>query len=402
MKKHNKAEAKAKDEKVQETKPDQAKARRQSSAVPDGAETFWIGLDLGDDESTYCVLNQAREVVARGNVRTREGDLKRVLGAYAGSRLAMEVGTHSGWVSRMLEKEGLEVVVANARKVRLITESRQKTDENDAEQLARLMKADLKLLWAIEHRSEQAQMDLMRIRGRAGVIEVRTKLINMARGLAKTTGKRLGACDADQMGVTQVEGWETELVEILTPLLTMIETCTATIKTYDEKIGENSEAKYPETKRLTQVPGVGTLTATTFVLTVDDKSRVKKSRQMGPLLGMTPAHRQSAESDPELRISKEGDSYLRTLLVQGAQWIMSGKGPDCELKRFGQKVAGIEAGQTKVAKDQKSRKRKKIAVVAVARKLGVLLHRLWVTGEPYDPFYHSKGKNLGTRKKNVA
>lgn len=356
------------------------------------SETFWIGLDLGDVESTYCVLNQAAEIVSRGKVKTREADLKRVLGGYEGSQLAMEVGTHSGWVSRSLEGEGIEVVVANARKVRLITASQHKSDEKDAEDLARLLKADPKLLSPIVHRSEQAQKDLLRIRGRAGIVEARTKLINMARGLAKTMGKRLGACDADQMGTKQVEEWEAELAEILGPVLALIECCTLTMQTYDEKIKENSEEKYPETKRLTQVPGVGTLTATTFVLTLDDKNRIKQSRQVGPLLGMTPARRQSSESDPELRISKEGDRYLRTLLVQGAQWIMSGRGPDCELKRFGQKIAGIDPAQPGMKKDKQSRKRKKIAVVAVARKLGVLLHRLWVSGEKYDPFYATKRK----------
>lgn len=292
--------------------------------------------------------------------------------------------------------------MANARKVQLITASQHKNDEKDAEDLARLLKADQKLLSPIVHRSEEAQKDLLRIRGRAGIVETRTKLINMARGLAKTMGKRLGACDADQMGEKQVEGWEPELVEILTPLLTLIECCAMTIQTYDEKIKENSEEKYPETRRLTQVPGVGTLTATAFVLTLDDKNRIKQSRQVGPLLGMTPARRQSSGSDPELGISKEGDRYLRTLLVQGAQWIMSGRGPDCELKRFGQKIAGIDPANPGMKKDKKSRKRKKIAVVAVARKLGVLLHRLWVTGEKYDPFYATKQKGKGKAKTAAA
>jgi len=108
------------------------------------------------------------------------------------------------------------------------------------------------------------------------------------------------------------------------------------------------------------------------------------------MLGMTPARRQSSDSDPELRISKEGDGYMRSLLVQCAQRIMSRRGPDCELKRFGLRIAGIDPQRPVTKKDSKSRKRKKIAVVAVARKLGVLLHRLWVTGEVYDPFYATK------------
>lgn len=362
------------------------------------AERYWIGLDLGDQTSSYCVLDQTGEVTARGTVKTREADLIRVLGVYQGNQLAMEVGTHSAWVSRTLEGAGLQVLVANARKLRLITQSQHKNDEKDAEDLARLLRADPKLLSPIVHRSQEAQKDLTRIRARAGIVQARTKLINMARGLAKSMGKRLGRCAAEKMGVQQVEQWEPEMAELLRPVLTLIEACTLTIETYDEKIAENSEEKYPDTKRLRQVPGVGALTATAFVLTLDDKHRIGKSRQMGPVLGLTPARRQSSASDPELRISKEGDRYLRSLLVQCAQWMLSRRGPDCELKRFGQRVAGIDPQNPVTKKDNKSRKRKKIAVVAMARKLGVLLHRLWVSGEPYHPFYATKTNRAGNRR----
>ena len=373
---------------------DPIKVTPQAEAKEAETERYWIGLDLGDQVSAYCVLDGGAEVVARGKVRTRAADLKRVLGVYKGSRLAMEVGTHSAWVSRVLEAEGLRVVVANARKVQLITESQHKNDDKDAEDLARLLRADPKLLSPVVHRGEEAQKDLARIRARAGIVAARTKLINMARGLAKSIGKRLGSCDADAMGVKQVEKWEPEWAEILTPLLRLIEGCTLTIQSYDDQIEYCSEEKYPETELLRQIPGVGALTATTFVLTLDDKDRIKTSRQVGPLLGMTPARRQSSGSDPEMRISKEGDGYMRSLLVQCAQGTLSRRGPDCDLKRFGLKIAGIDQQRPVTKKDSKSRKRKKIAVVAVARKLGVLLHRLWVTGEVYDPFYATKRNSV--------
>lgn len=393
MKKNSKKESrdKAPDPKGLEARVT-TKVTPQAAAQETETERYWIGLDLGDQVSVYCVLDGAGEVVARGKVRTRATDLKLVLGMYKGSQLAMEVGTHSAWVSRALEEEGLRVVVANARKVQLITESQHKNDDKDAEDLARLLRADPKLLSPIVHRSEEAQKDLTRIRARAGLVAARTKLINMARGLAKSMGKRLGSCDADAMGVNQVEKWEPEWAEILTPLLTLIERCTLTIQSYDAQIEKCSEEKYPETQLLRQVPGVGALTATAFVLTLDDKDRIKTSRQVGPLLGMTPARRQSSGSDPELRISKE--EYVRSLLVQCAQGILSRRGPDCDLKRFGLKIAGIDPQRPVRKKDSKSRKRKKIAVVAVARKLGVLLHRLWVTGEVYDPFYATKRNSV--------
>ena len=399
MKKNSKGNGagKTSSKKKREAKPAQA-----CPPSSDSPERFWIGLDLGDQESTYCVLNHTAEVVARGKVKTQEAALKRVLGGYRGSSVAMEVGTHSSWISRLLEREGLEVVVANARKVRLITESRQKNDEKDAEDLARLLKADPKLLSPVVHRSEAAQKDLIRIRARAAMVEARTKLINAARGLAKSVGQRLKKCDADQVGTELVEDWDTERKELLTPLLTLIEGSTMTIKVYDQQITANSEEKYPETERLKQVPGVGPLTAATFVLTLDDKHRIQSSRQVGPLLGMTPARKQSSGSDPELGINKEGDRYLRTLLVQDAQWILSRKGPDCELKRFGQRIAGIDVTRPAAKPDKQSKKRKKIAVVAVARKLGVLLHRLWVTGEKYDPFYATKKKNQAPAPQKAA
>ena len=402
MKKNSKGQKPRKASSKKKESPE-GRACEQRSQGQTKSEKFWIGLDLGDQESTYCVLDHRAEIVSRGKVKTREADLKRVLGGYRGSQVAIEVGTHSSWISRVLEKEELEVVVANARKVRLITESRQKNDAKDAEDLARLLKADPKLLSPVVHRSEQAQKDLIRIRARAVMVEARTKLINAARGLAKSVGLRLKQCDADQVGTELVEDWDAERKEILTPLLTLMEGSTMTIKLYDRQITENSEEKYPEIERLTQVPGVGTLTATTFVLTLDDKHRMKNSRQVGPLLGMTPARKQSSQSDPELGISKEGDRYLRTLLVQSAQGILSRRGPDSELKRFGLRIAGLEVGQPAAKPDRQSRKRKKIAVVAVARKLGVLLHRLWVTGEDYDPFYATKKRNQAKApKKRVA
>ena len=395
MKKNSKKEhSRRKPGPIQPEAIDPTEATPKAEAKEPEVERYWIGLDLGDQVSTYCVLDGAGEIVARGKVRTRAADLKRVLGVYKGSRLAMEVGTHSAWVSRVLEAEGLRVVVANARKVQLITESQHKNDDKDAEDLARLLRADPKLLSPIVHRGEEAQKDLTRIRARAGIVGARTKLINMARGLAKSMGKRLKSCDADAMGLKQVEGWEPQWAEILTPLLALIEATTLIIQGYDDQIEKCSEEKYPETKLLRQIPGVGALTATTFVLTLDDKDRIKQSRQVGPMLGMTPARRQSSDSDPELRISKEGDGYMRSLLVQCAQRIMSRRGPDCELKRFGLRIAGIDPQRPVTKKDSKSRKRKKIAVVAVARKLGVLLHRLWVTGEVYDPFYATDRKRV--------
>ena len=146
-----------------------------------------IGLDLGDRNSCYCVLDEAGRIQLEQRVRTSAKALQEVFGAMPRSRVALEIGTHSPWISRLLSALGHEVIVANARKVRLIGESRKKDDRLDAQTLARLARIDPQLLCPVKHRSAQAQADLMMIRARASLVRVRTGLVNAARGLAKRT-----------------------------------------------------------------------------------------------------------------------------------------------------------------------------------------------------------------------
>jgi len=286
----------------------------------------------------------------------------------------MEVGTHSPWVSRYLARLGYEVIVANARRVRLITESSRKDDKLDAKTLARLARIDPELLSPIRHRGEQAQADLMMVRARAVLVETRTALINAARGLTKSYGERLPSCGTYQMGRDQAESLSPAIRAALDPLLAEVETLTERIREYDEQLEELCKNRYPETKLLKQVHGVGTLIALTFVLTVEDPHRFHKSRAVGCYVGLRPKRRQSGQSRPELGISKEGDAYLRTLLVQGAHHVLGPFGKDSDLRRWGLKLAA-----------QGGKNAKKRAVVAVARKLAVLLHKLWVSGETYEP-----------------
>jgi transposase len=292
-------------------------------------------------------------------------------------RIAIEVGTHSRWVSRLLTGLGFEVIVANARQVQLISASSRKNDRMDARMLARLARIDPELLRPIRHRGEQAQADLMTIRIRALLVEARTKLVNAARGFTKSEGERLPACDADSMGVERMEELPAELQDGLRPLSEAVESLTGRIKQLDSKIEQIARTQYPETELLRQVSGVGTLIALTFVLTVGDRERFGKSRDVGCYVGLRPKQSESGQRQPQLPISKEGDRYLRTLLVQGAHHILGWRGPDTDLKRWGMKLA--ERG----GKNAKKR-------VAVARKLAVLLHRLWVSGEVYEPLRNSQ------------
>ena len=337
-----------------------------------------IGLDLGDRNSWYCVVDETGQIQLQQRVRTNARSLREVFGGMPCSRIALEIGTHSPWVSRLLRELGHEVIVANARKVRLIGESRKKDDRLDAQTLARLARIDPELLYPVKHRSAQAQADLMMIRARAGLVRVRTGLVNTARGLAKSYGERLRGCNVRNMNPEKAESLSPELQHGLEPLLAAIESVSERIAEYNERLEALAQERYPQVALLKQIKGVGTLIALTFLLTLEDPHRFRKSRDVGGYLGLQPARRNSGQSEPQLHISKEGDPYLRTLLVQGAQHILGPFGVDCDLRRWGLKLA-----------ERGGRNGKKRAIVATARKLAVLLHRLWVSGEVYEPLHNS-------------
>jgi transposase len=338
-----------------------------------------VGLDLGDRNSWYCVLDEAGHIQVEQRVRTTAQALGEVFGAMPRSRIALEIGTHSPWISRLLSALGHEVIVAHARKVRLIGESRKKDDRLDAQTLARLARIDPELLYPVKHRSAQAQADLMMIRARAGLVRARTGLVNTARGLAKSYGERLRACNVRNLNAEKAESLSPELQAALEPLLNAIESLSGRIVEYNERIEQLARERYPQTALLKQIKGVGTLIALTFLLTLEDPHRFGKSRDVGCYLGLQPGRRNSGQSESQMHISKEGDPYLRTLLVQGAQHILGPFGIDCDLRRWGLKLA-----------ERGGRNGKKRAIVATARKLAVLLHHLWVSGEVYDSMHNSR------------
>jgi len=337
-----------------------------------------IGLDLGDRNSWYCVVDEAGQIRLEQRVRTNAKALREVFDAMPRSRIALETGTHSPWISRLLSELGHEVIVAHARKVRLIGESRKKDDRLDAQTLARLARIDPQLLSPVQHRSAKAQADLTLIRARAGLVRARTALVNTARGLAKSYGERLRGCNVRNMNPEKAEGLSPELQSALEPLLACIESVSEQIREYNERIEKLAQESYPQTALLKQVKGVGTLIALTYMLTLEDPHRFRKSRDVGCYLGLQPGRRNSGKSEPQMHISKEGDPYLRTLLVQGAQHILGPFGIDCDLRRWGLKLA-----------ERGGKSGKKRAIVATARKLAVLLHHLWVSGEVYQPLRNS-------------
>jgi transposase len=243
--------------------------------------------------------------------------MREVFGAMPRCRIALETGMHSPWVSRLLSELGHEVIVAHARNVRLIGESRKKDDRLDARTLARLARIDPQLLCTVKHRSAKAQADLTVIRGRAGLVRSRTALINTARGLAKSDGERLRGCNPRNVNAETARGLSPELQAALEPLLAATEALSERIQEYNHQIAKIAKESYPQVARLEQVKGVGTLIALTFPLTLEDPHRFRKSRDVGCYVGLQPGRRNSGQSEPQMHISKEGDPYLRTLLVQG-------------------------------------------------------------------------------------
>jgi transposase len=338
------------------------------------------GLDLGDRYSYLCLLDtDGGEVIEEGRVRTTPEALRRRFASEPPMRIAIETGTHSPWVSRLLEECGHKVLVANARKLRLIYANKRKTDEIDAENLARLARLDPKLLYPVKHRGEDAQAHMALIRSRQALIGCRTQLVNHVRGAVKSFGARLPKCPARSFHNKAPQHRPEALRPALEPVLEQIASLTERIRQYDRLLVAISKEHHPETELLCQVEGIGPLTALTFVLTLEDPYRFERSRSVGAYLGLVPATERSGERDPQRRISKEGDEMLRKLLVGSAHYVLGPFGSDSDHRRHGEKIAS-----------RGGKNAKKRAAVAVARKLSVVLHRLWVTAEVYDPLYNTR------------
>lgn len=335
-----------------------------------------MGMDLGDRNHEVCVLDAEGTVVERCRVGNTKEQIQKCFSKMEPCRIAIEAGTHSGWISRQLESLGYSVIVAQPRAVRAIWARDRKNDVADAEMLARLLRADAELLSPIKHRSEKAQLDLLTIKARDGLVQVRTKLINQVRGLGKSLGHRFPACDARYFVTKARPTLPESLAEALNSVLEVIEDLDRRIKHYDQEITRIARKDYPETKRLTSVPGVGALTALAYVLTIDDPGRFKRSREVGAYVGLVPRQDQSGSSDKQLHITKAGDGYLRRLLVGSAQCILKKNGPDCQVRDRGLRLAA-----------RGGKNGKKRAVVAIARSLAVLLHKLWVSKTDFDPNY---------------
>lgn len=338
-----------------------------------------VGVDLGDRSSQICRLDrETGAVLEEKRLSTTSADFQRYFAVRVAWLVIVESGTHTPWVRRLLESLGHQVIVANPSKVRAISSSLRKTDERDARCLAQLGRVDPELLSPVYTRSEEAQQALAVVRCREGLVRARTMLVNQVRGTVKSSGARLPGCSTKSFARVSLEGLPQGLRAALEPLLAVIGDLSERIRAFDRDV-EAWSRRWPVTERLRQIKGVGPLSALVFVLTLDDPHRFAHSRSVGAYLGLVPASRSSGQSTPQLPITKHGDALLRRLLVQAAHYILGPFGQDSDLRSFGLELArrGGKSG-------------KKRAVVAVARKLSVVLHRLWISGEDYEPHRRAK------------
>lgn len=341
------------------------------------SSTITIGIDLGDRKHAICVLDARGGILKQDSITNSRGSLTALSRRYPGALIAMEVGVHSPWTSRFLEGLGHRVLVANPRKLRAIYKNERKSDRKDAEMLARIARADESLLHPVRHGTEQAQLDLLQIKQRDTLVRQRVNIISSVRFTLKSLGIQTKSPKTGYFAQhvrKELQGEHDEVLRRIEPSLATLDALTREIKNLDKAIADLAVESYPETEFLSQITGVGVITSLTFVLTVGDPERFRRPRDIGAFLGLVPKRDQSGDTDKQLRISKAGDAYLRKLLVSAAQYVMGHFGPDCELKRHGLKLA--ERGGARA---------KKKAVIAIARKLAVLLLTLWKNEEIYQP-----------------
>lgn len=342
-----------------------------------------IGVDLGDSKHAICITDKTGNIVKEYSIPNTRLQIEKLAACYPNALIALEVGTHSPWISRLLQSLGAEVIVANARKLRAIYTNSRKCDLLDARMLAKLVRVDPELLHPVHHSGEDTQIDFLPIKMRETLVRQRVNIINSIRGALKALGIRIPGATSRGMPKASrnfLEKNHPELLPTLEPMLEILDQLKTQIYAYDRAINQLIADKYPSAQRIQQIGGVGPLTALSFVLTIERPERFEDPRDVGAYIGLVPRRDQSGDTDKQLPISKAGNKYLRKLLVQCAQYNLGHFGQDSDLRRYGENLY--------VSKGSKAAKRK--AVIAVARKLSVLMLTLWQRECDYEPLKNAK------------
>jgi transposase len=344
----------------------------QLSKVTELAPT--LGLDLGDRRSHFCRIDLGGRIVEEGSVATDRRSVGDLFGRLAPIRVVVEACGHVHWVSALAREAGHEVIVANPRELRLISNSGRKNDRNDACTLARLGRVDPMLLRPVRLRGDACRASRALLHARDQLVRTRTKLVNFARGQIKTFGGRAPKGSATSFHKRAALQVPEPLRDVLGPLIEVLTKLETEIRGYDRRIEQVAAERHPQTQVLRQVRGVGPVLSLAYVATIEDPARFASSRTVGSYLGLVPELRESGSKTPELGISHRGDCLLRRLLVSAAAYILGPFGEDSDLRRFGERIA--RGGS------QRDRAR---ARIAVARKLACTLHHLWRTGSVWNP-----------------
>lgn len=354
------------------------------------AQTFptTIGLDLGSSVTQVAIYNGSGERIEERKISTTKISVEQLLGRFPAARVVMEASTPTRWICDIAREGGHEVIVANPRRIPIITANIRKSDRNDARLLGELGQMKPELLGPVELRDGVYQRVRARLFARAQLVRTRSKLCTFVRSQVKSTGEALPPGSTRCFAKRVESHIPSDLTDELQPILLVIQQVSDEIDAMDARIKEISEKQFPQTAVLQQVHGVGPLVALAFIATVGAPDRTKDSRSLGPYLGLVPRLDQSGQSNPALSITKHGDTYMRSLLVSSATRILGPFGPDSDLRRFGTRII-----------DKGGQRARATARIVVARKLAVLLHRLLLTSEVYEPL---RSREPGTSGADAA
>jgi len=335
----------------------------------------YVGIDVSQEQSAVCIVDDTGTIIFEGSCPTDPDEIVRTITTEVGDveKIVHESGPLSIWLTRELIKRGAPVVCIDARAAHKVLSARMnKSDKSDAVGLAQLARTG----WYGEVRVKSEASDQLRLvlSTRDRLIRIRMDIEGQVRGLLKAYGIRLGPVNAgysrqsfrDQLGVA-IKG-EPSLEMIFASLIAVHETVCLEATAIDAKVQQLAKDA-PLARRLTSIPGVGPIVSLSFIATIDDVARFRKATDVGAYLGLTPRRYQSGETDWSGRISKRGDGTMRKLLYEAANILIQRVSRFSPLKAWAMRLV--------------ARKGMKKAIVATARKLAVIMTRIWRDGTTF-------------------